>query len=92
MAIGSEPHPSATQQGKDWTRAEVLIRQWASSNNPVLQKAFIELAYGKTPDRVEMTGKDGAELPAVKQSFNLSLLTVQQMQDLDALLTKVIPE
>jgi hypothetical protein len=41
------------------TVAEAILRRWASSNNPQLQKAFIEIAFGKVPDSVEVTGKDG---------------------------------
>jgi len=28
------------------------MRKWASSNNPQLQKAFVEIAFGKVPDTV----------------------------------------
>ena len=33
--------------------SEAILRQWAMSKNPQLQKAFIEVAFGKVPDRVE---------------------------------------
>ena len=36
--------------GHSVTVAEAIIRQWAGSKNPQLQKAFIEIAYGKTPE------------------------------------------
>ena len=32
--------------------AEAIMRKWASSNNPQLQKAFVEIAFGKVPDTV----------------------------------------
>lgn len=38
------------------TVVEVILRQWAQSRNPKLQQLFIEVAYGKVPDRIEMTG------------------------------------
>ena len=41
------------------TVTEAILRQWATSKNPQLQKAFIEYAYGKVPDRQELTGADG---------------------------------
>ena len=44
------------------TVAEAILRQWAMSKNPQLQRAFIEVAYGKVPDRVEMTGNDGGPI------------------------------
>jgi len=34
------------------TVAEAIMRKWASSNNPQLQKAFVEIAFGKVPDTV----------------------------------------
>ena len=39
---------------------ESIARQWASSPEPVLQKAFVEYAYGKVPNKLETTGADGA--------------------------------
>ena len=48
--------------GHKATVAEMVLRQWATSKNPQLQRAFIEIAFGKTPDKVELTGKDGADL------------------------------
>ena len=38
--------------GHSVTVAEAIIRQWAGSKNPQLQRAFIEIAYGKTPEAV----------------------------------------
>ncbi len=38
---------------------EAILRSWAHSKNPQLQKAFMEIAYGKVPDRTELTGADG---------------------------------
>ena len=45
--------------GKKATVTEMILRKWASSGNHQLQKAFIEIAYGKVPDVKEITGKDG---------------------------------
>lgn len=39
------------------TVAEAILRQWASSKNPQLQKAFIELAFGKVPDKLDLDSK-----------------------------------
>ncbi len=36
------------------TAIERILRQWAKSREPQLQKAFVEIAYGKTPDAIEM--------------------------------------
>jgi hypothetical protein len=36
--------------------AESILRSWAKSKEPVLQKAFIEYCYGKPPEKLETTG------------------------------------
>jgi hypothetical protein len=32
---------------------EALLRSWAKSSDPVLQRAFVEYAFGKVPDKLE---------------------------------------
>lgn len=44
------------------TVTEAILRQWASSKDPRLQMAFIEIAFGKVPQRSELTGAGGKEL------------------------------
>lgn len=39
---------------KKYTVTETILRQWAQSRNPQLQRAFIEIAYGKVPDGVNV--------------------------------------
>ena len=48
--------------GKKATVTEMILRKWATSSNHQLQKAFIEIAYGKVADRHEVTGKEGNDL------------------------------
>jgi hypothetical protein len=48
---------------KRFTVVEAIMRQWAQSKDPRLQQAFIAYAYGKVPENVELTGKDGKDLP-----------------------------
>lgn len=38
------------------TVAEAILRQWASSKDWQRQKGFIEIAYGKVPDKIEVSG------------------------------------
>jgi hypothetical protein len=38
------------------TVAEAILRQWASSKDWQRQKGFIEIAYGKVPDEVKVSG------------------------------------
>ncbi len=35
--------------------AEAVLRAWAKSPEPQLQKAFIEYAFGKVPDKIDAT-------------------------------------
>src|SRR5262245_10444721 len=35
------------------TVVESILRSWAHSKEPVLQKAFVEYAFGKVPDKIE---------------------------------------
>jgi hypothetical protein len=75
-AIADEPHPAAKQDGKNWTRVETIMRTWASSSNPAFQKAFVEIAYGKTPDMVDVKLEDKTKR---KQTLDLSRLSVEEL-------------
>ena len=35
--------------GNTISRAELLLRQWSRSKNPMLQKLFVEIAFGAVP-------------------------------------------
>ena len=48
--------------GHSVTVAEAILRQWAQSKNPALQQKFIEVAFGKVPQAVEVSGKDGGAI------------------------------
>jgi hypothetical protein len=50
------------------TVSEMILRSWA--RDAKLQAHFIEVAYGKVPDKVELTGKDGG--PVEVKSVGLS--------------------
>lgn len=41
------------------TVTEAILRQWAQSKDSRLQMAFIEVAFGKVPQKHEVTGKEG---------------------------------
>jgi hypothetical protein len=42
--------------GNTLTVAEAILRSWAKSKEPTLQKAFVEFAFGKVPEKLETTG------------------------------------
>ena len=44
------------------TVAEAIMRKWAASQNYQLQRAFIEVAFGKVPDVTQIMGKDGGPI------------------------------
>lgn len=52
MMIGNEP--ITAKDGTTMTRAELILRSWSMSNNYQLQKAYMEIAYGKVPDEVNL--------------------------------------
>ena len=68
--------------GHKATVTEMILRQWATSRNPKLQQAFIEIAYGKVPNAVEVTGKDGGAIEQ-KHKIDLSDLSEQELAILE---------
>jgi len=67
QAIAHETATSGGQpvivEGHKATVAEMIMRQWATSKNPQLQRAFIEVAFGKVPDNLDITsGGDKLEV------------------------------
>jgi hypothetical protein len=43
--------------GHTATVAEMILRQWAASKNPQLARAFIEIAFGKVPDNIDINNR-----------------------------------
>ena len=56
QAIANET--TTDTQGNKITTADALLRSWARSKQPILQKAFIEYAFGKVPDKLETNPLD----------------------------------
>jgi len=48
-----------TRDGEKLSGAEALLRTWATSREPTLQRALIEYGFGKVPDKIEATGLEG---------------------------------
>ena len=57
--------------------AEYILRKWAFSGDGKLQKAFTEVAYGKVPDELEVTGTIRYE--EVKQSLAAKLSRLSEV-------------
>ncbi len=66
--IAHEEMPQA--KGAARTVTELILRKWAGSNDPRLQMAFVEYAFGKVPAPVELSGKDGEKLEIVVRREN----------------------
>ena len=55
----------AFETAGDYTRIELILRSWSLSKDPRLQMAFVEYAYGKPPQRQEVTGAEGGAVKHV---------------------------
>jgi hypothetical protein len=42
------------KDGSAMTRVELILRSWSMSNNYQLQKAYMEIVYGKVPDEINL--------------------------------------
>ena len=60
------------------SRAEYILRKWASSSDFKAQQAFIEVAYGRTPAITEISGPDGAPI----ELKNLPSLSDDQLEQI----------
>jgi len=64
LAISIALEPAVDQKGnpilwngKPVTNAELMLRMWLTDKK--YQKDFAEAAYGKVPNKMELTGEDG---------------------------------
>jgi len=53
LAQGIAEETVTTSRGARVTVAEAIFRSWAVSKEPILQKSFMEYAFGKVPDKLE---------------------------------------
>ena len=44
------------------TAAELILRQWATSKNPQMQRSFLEIAFVKVPDNLDITTSGDIEI------------------------------
>jgi chromosome segregation ATPase len=69
----------------------MILRQWAASKNPALQRAFIEIAFGKVPDKVDVTsdGKviilEAGKITEIKDE----VITDEKDKEIEALKAKI---
>ena len=66
---------------KKITVTEAILRQWAQSKNPQLQKGFLEIAYGKVPDDVNVKVDQRIEVEGVDYRTAIANLAPGSMAD-----------
>ncbi len=67
------------------TVAEAILKRWAASNDARLQIQFMEVAFGKVPAPVELSGKDGGAI----QHEDVGLTDEQRISEISAIFDKV---
>ena len=67
--------------GHSVTVAEAILRQMAQSKNPAERARFLEIAFGKVSQAVEVSGKDGG---AIKHEVDFSTLSDDQLRRIAA--------
>ena len=60
-------NPTGKVGDKRLTVTEVILRQWAQSKNPQLQKGFLEIAFGKVPDNMELNQKGEIVIKVIRE-------------------------
>lgn len=58
------------EEGNVLTIAEGIMRKWAVSKDARLQKAFIEIAFGKVPDVIQQSGEVKIRVEYIKKKPN----------------------
>jgi len=66
--VGGEP---LVLDGHVVSVAEAILRQWAQSRNWQLQRQFMEVAFGKTPETLHVSGADGNALKVIVEYANI---------------------
>lgn len=64
------------------SRIQTVLHDWVTSGDKDKQRAFIEYAYGKVPNPVEMSGKDGKPI----QTEDVSLTDDERAKRIAAIL------
>ena len=60
-------HETVDVGDKKLTVTEAILRQWAQSKNPILQKQFIEIAFGRVPDNMELNQKGEIIIKVIRE-------------------------
>lgn len=64
VAVDKDGHPLLNPvTGKPYTRIELLVRSMFSDKRHF--ETVLQYAFGKPPDKVELTGKDGGDIDVI---------------------------
>jgi len=79
-------HEEVTQSSGDArTVTELILRKWAGSNDPRLQMAFVDYAYGKTSATVDVNHTGEVEQ---KNTGSIEIKVINYRAQLDATTTE----
>jgi len=80
--------------GRVVTVAEAILRQWAKSSNPQLVKSFIEIAFGKVPNEIELKSKQPLMINVEQRQKAIaqSLKSKDDIEVVNALLARLNPK
>jgi hypothetical protein len=71
--------------GHKATVSELILRKWAMSPDARLQQAFVEVAFGKVPDNIHVSGRGGGPI-AVSAHVDVKNNDVSQLEQFIAIL------
>ena len=54
------------------TVIQSILRNWAKSNEPILQKLFVEIGFGKVPDKIDINALDTRTILILKHAHEMS--------------------
>jgi hypothetical protein len=64
--------------GHSVTVAEMILRQWAQSKNSALQQKFMEVAFGKAPQAVVVSGPDDGPIPVNVVNYRAGIAQAEE--------------
>lgn len=84
-AIDPKTKEALVISGRKVTVAEAILRTWARSTNSKLQTQFMEVAFGKVPTPVDLSGSIGVhdDLAEWKAARTKSMADIEKMNEQD---------
>lgn len=70
------------------TLAEAILYTWGYSHDSMLERLFLEVAYGKPPIETRIAGPEGEPIIPPASGFDLSMLSVNELVNLRNIILK----